>query len=72
LQFPDDADQVIWSRVEQDFHVASTPGAFHGCVDKNAEGYAAHDAHTQIIGSYQSLDAAMSAVIANATETAAA
>lgn len=70
MQSPDDADQVIWSRVEQDFHVASTPGAFLGCVDKNDEGYSAHDAHTQIIGSYPTLDAAMSAVIAHSTETA--
>ncbi|WP_084039573.1 hypothetical protein [Demequina sp. NBRC 110053] len=72
MQSPEDANQVVWSRVEQDFHVASTPGAFLGCIDRDGEGYAAHDAHTQLIGSYPTLDAAMSAVIAHSTEAASA
>ncbi|MTE23066.1 hypothetical protein [Microbacterium sp. ZXX196] len=67
-----DAAHVVWARVDDGFYVASTPGAFLGCVDAGSDGtFAARNVLTELIGSYSTLRAAMDAVVQHDSAEAA-
>lgn len=66
-----DIAEATWARVDDGFYVGSLDGVFLGCIDVLPDGrFAALDAHTQPIGTHESLPEAMHAVIsAGADET---
>jgi hypothetical protein len=54
---------VTWSRIEPDFHVASSAGNFLGYVDRDGNGaFLAYDMRSQVIGTFADVAAAMLAV----------
>lgn len=54
---------VVWSRVEEGFHVASARGAFLGYIDREADGtYLAYNGRSRPVGKFPGLVAAMAAV----------
>ena len=54
---------VVWSRVEEGFHVGSRKGMFLGYIDRQGDGgYLAFDGASRIVGSFRTLTAAMAAV----------
>lgn len=56
---------VVWSRVEDGFHVGSRNGEFLGYIDRDADGrYAAFDLYSRPLGFFPTLVSAM-AVIAD-------
>lgn len=64
---------IVWSRVEEGFHVASARGAFLGYIDREADGtYEAYDGRSRPIGRFPTLVAAMAAVTHAHTEPLAA
>lgn len=67
---PDQPSDVLWACVEDGFHVGSRGGDFLGYVDRSPEGrYLAFDARSSAIGSYDSLNAATTAVTSSSAET---
>jgi hypothetical protein len=56
-------DGVVWSRVDEGFHVGSRAGEFVGFVDRQDDGaYLACDRHSRPIGRFDVLEAATDAV----------
>lgn len=54
---------VVWARVDDGFYVASRPGHFLGCIDRQDDGsFLALDTHTQPIGTFADLADARTAV----------
>ncbi|WP_405373765.1 MULTISPECIES: hypothetical protein [unclassified Microbacterium] len=54
---------VVWSRVEDGFHVASRAGNFLGYIDRRRDGaFEAFDMRSRSIGRFAELVAAMRAV----------
>jgi len=54
---------VVWSRVEDGFHVGSRRGVFLGYIDRQRDGaYLAYDGHSRLVGRFDALTAAMAAV----------
>ena len=54
---------IVWSRVEEGFHVASARGAFLGYIDREADGtYWAYNGRSRPVGRFPGLVAAMAAV----------
>ncbi len=54
---------IVWSRVEEGFHVASASGVFLGYIDREADGtYWAYNRRSRPIGRFPGLIAAMTAV----------
>jgi hypothetical protein len=54
---------VTWSRIEPDFHVASSAGNFLGYVDTDGNGaFLAYNMRSEVIGSHSDVAAAMLAV----------
>lgn len=54
---------VVWSRVEEGFHVGSRKGVFLGYIDRQTDGgYLAFDGTSRVVGSFRTLTAAMAAV----------
>jgi hypothetical protein len=54
---------VIWARVEEGFHVGSRHGEFLGYIDRQSDGrYLAFDSFSRVVGRFDGLVAAMSAV----------
>ena len=65
---------VVWSRVEEGFHVGSVRGVFLGYIDREADGsYMAYNGRSHPVGKFPGLVSAMAAVNhAHAEATAAA
>lgn len=56
----DERIDVTWARVDDGFYVGSRPGVFLGCVDARPDGmFVAMDVHTQPLGTFSDLRAAM-------------
>jgi len=54
---------VVWARVDDGFYVASRPGHFLGCIDRQEDGrFLALDTHTHPIGIFDELADARAAV----------
>lgn len=54
---------VVWARVDDGFYVASRPGHFLGCIDRQEDGrFLALDTHTRPIGTFTDLAEARAAV----------
>ncbi|MGC0369187.1 hypothetical protein [Microbacterium sp. SLBN-111] len=63
---------IVWSRVEEGFHVASARGAFLGYIDREADGtYWAYNGRSRPVGRFPGLVAAMAAVTHAHTQAAA-
>lgn len=57
------APDVVWSRVEDGFHVGSRAGEFVGYIDRQPDGtHLACDLRSQVIGSFSELREAMAAL----------
>ncbi len=64
---------IVWSRVEEGFHVASARGAFLGYIDREADGtYWAYNGRSRPVGRFPGLVAAMAAVTHAYTQATAA
>lgn len=64
---------IVWSRVEEGFHVASARGAFLGYIDREADGtYWAYNGRSRPVGRFPGLVAAMAAVTHAHTQATAA
>lgn len=54
---------VVWSRVEEGFHVGSRGGVFLGYIDRQSDGsLLAFDGRSRLVGRFSALTAAMAAV----------
>lgn len=54
---------VVWSRVDDDFYVATRGGEFHGFVDRrSADTFSVFDQHSRFVGGYPRLDDAKNAL----------
>lgn len=54
---------VVWSRVEDGFHVGSRAGEFVGYIDRQPDGsHVASDMRSRVVGSFADLRAAMAAL----------
>ena len=63
VQIETEHSDVVWARVDDGFYVASRPGHFLGCIDRQEDGlYLALDTHTRPIGTFALLTDARAAV----------
>lgn len=63
MQIETEHSDVVWARVDDGFYVASRPGHFLGCIDRQDDGsLLALDTHTRPIGTFTDVADARAAV----------